>query len=243
MTSKPTLRDASSGQGVVSEGERRLPGAMSRPLSRGERVVDGWVNSIGLAAGVVGFAILIGAAAPRSGFALKASLVVYGGALVAMLGCSALYNAKCESRRRDLFRRLDHAAIFVMIAATYTPFLTMKIGGLWGMGLLVYMWAVAGAGVAMKLLWLQRFERLSVVLYLFLGWTIVVAIDPLFSSVSLPAIMLLVIGGVLYSVGVVFYLWERLAYQQAIWHGFVIAAAGCHYAAVVGEVALAGGST
>jgi hemolysin III len=160
-----------------------------------------------------------------------------------MLGCSALYNARCESPRGDLLRRLDHAAIFVMIAATYTPFLTIKIGGLWGMGLLVYMWVVAGAGVAMKLLWLQRFERFSVVLYLFLGWTIVVAIEPLFSSVSQPAIMLLVIGGVFYSVGVVFYLWERLAYQQAIWHGFVIAAAGCHYAAVFGEIALAGGST
>ena len=178
----PTLRDASSAQGVGSEGETRLPGAMPRPLIRGERVVDGWVNAIGLAAGVVGFAILIGAAAPESGFALKASLVVYGGALVAMLGCSALYNARCESPRRDPFRRLDHAAIFVMIAATYTPFLAIKIGGLWGMGLLVYVWAVAGAGVAMKLLWLRRFERFSVVLYLFLGWTIVVAIDPLFSS-------------------------------------------------------------
>lgn len=239
----PTLRHASSAQGVVSEGEARSLGAMSRPLSRGERVVDGWVNAIGFAAGAVSFAILIGAAAPESSFALRASLVVYGSALVAMLGCSALYNARCESARRDLFRRLDHAAIFVMIAATYTPFLAVKIGGLWGMGLLVYVWAVAGAGVAMKLLWLRRFERFSVVLYLFLGWTIVVAIDPLFSSVSLPAIMLLVIGGVLYSVGVVFYLWERLAYQQAIWHGFVIAAAGCHYAAVFGEIALAGGST
>jgi hemolysin III len=194
----PNLRNALSAHGVVSDGERRFPGAMSRPLSRGERVVDGWVNAIGLAAGVVGFAILIGAA-PQSGFALKASLVVYGGALVAMLGCSAHYNAKCESRRRDLFRRLDHAAIFVMIAATYTPFLVVRIDGFWGMGLLLYVWAVAGAGVAMKLLWLQRFERFSVVLYLFLGWTIVVAIDPLFSSVSLPAIMLLVIGGVLYS--------------------------------------------
>jgi hemolysin III len=239
----PTLRDASSAQGVVREGETTLPRAMSRPLSRGERVVDGWVNAIGLAAAVVGFAILIGAAAPESSFGLKLSLVVYGSALVVMLGCSALYNARCESPRRDLFRRLDHAAIFVMIAATYTPFLAVKIGGLWGMGLLVYVWAGAGAGVAMKLLWLGRFERFSVVLYLFLGWTIVVAIDPLFSSVSLPAIMLLVIGGVLYSVGVVFYLWEQLAYQQAIWHGFVIAAAGCHYAAVMGEIALADGST
>jgi len=85
----PTPRDASSVQGVVSEGETRLPRAMSRPLSRGERVVDGWVNAIGLAAGVIGFAILIGAAAPESGFALKSSLVVYGGALVAMLGCTA----------------------------------------------------------------------------------------------------------------------------------------------------------
>ena len=87
----------------------------------------------------------------------------------------------------------------------------------------------------------QRFERFSTALYLFLGWTIIVAIVPLFSAVSLPAIMLLAIGGLLYSIGVIFYLWEQLAYQQAIWHGLVIAAAGCHYAAIMGEIALAGG--
>jgi hemolysin III len=189
----------------------------------------------------VGFAILIVAAAPQSDFAVKSSLVVYGGALVAMLGCSALYNAHSGSSRKGLFRRLDHAAIFVMIAATYTPFLAVKIAGLWGMALLLYVWLVAGAGVAMKLLRLQRFERFSVVLYLFLGWTIVVAIEPLRSSVSPQAVILLAMGGVLYSIGVIFYLWERLAYQQAIWHGFVIAAAGCHYAAVMGEIALTGG--
>jgi hemolysin III len=92
----------------------------------------------------------------------------------------------------------------------------------------------------LKLIWVNCFARLSVVLYLFLGWTIVVAIEPLFASISLPAILLLIAGGVLYSVGVLFHLWERLTYQQPIWHGFVAAAAACHYAAVLGEIALPG---
>jgi hemolysin III len=110
----------------------------------------------------------------------------------------------------------------------------------WGRWLLLYVWSVAGVGVMLKLIWVNRFERLSVVLYLSLGWTILVAIDALFMATSLPAIALLAAGGILYSVGVVFYLWERLAYQQPIWHGCVVAAAASHYAAVLGEVALPG---
>jgi hemolysin III len=130
-----------------------------------------------------------------------------------------------------------------MIAGTYTPFLAMKIDGLWGHWLLVYVWAVAGAGVVLKLIWVNHFARLSVVLYLFLGWTIVIAIEPLLATVSPPAILLLVLGGVLYSIGVLFHLWERLPYQRAIWHGFVAAAAMCHYVAIMDQVVLPSGFT
>jgi hemolysin III len=106
--------------------------------------------------------------------------------------------------------------------------------------LLLYVWAVAGTGVMLKLIWVHRFPRFSVVLYLFLGWTIVVAFETLLASMSRLGLILLVMGGVLYSVGVLFHLWQRLPYQQPIWHGFVIAAAACHYAVVLGEVALPG---
>jgi hemolysin III len=215
----------------------------SRPLSRGERIADAWVHMLAIALGLVGVVVLMAAAIPRESLTLTVSLLVYSCGLLGMLICSALYNASTVPRRKDLLRRLDHAAIFVMIAGTYTPFLAMKIDGLWGHWLLVYVWAVAGAGVVLKLIWVNHFARLSVVLYLFLGWTIVIAIEPLLATVSPPAILLLVLGGVLYSIGVLFHLWERLPYQRAIWHGFVAAAAMCHYVAIIDQVVLPSGFT
>lgn len=179
-------------------------------------------------------------AIPRGSMPTTLSLLVYSLGLMAMLVCSALYNGVNDTPRRDFLRRLDHAAIFVMIAGSYTPFLVVKIDGPWNRWLLIYVWLVAGLGVGLKLMWPYRFERLSVLLYLFLGWTILVAIKPLYSTVSAMTIVLLVTGGVLYSVGVMFHLWERLPYQQPIWHGFVVAGVACHYAAVFREIALPG---
>lgn len=211
-----------------------------RSLSHGEQRVDLWVNGLAIAAGLAGVVALMAVAIPRENPSVIVSLFVYSFGLMAMLLCSALYNACGRSPRRNLLRRLDHAAIFVMIAGSYTPFLVVKLGGAWSLWLLIYVWAVSSLGVALKLIWPGRFERLSVVLYLFLGWTIVVVIEPLLSAVSPAAIALLAAGGCLYTVGVLFHLWERLPYQQAIWHGFVLAGATCHYTAIFGEIALPG---
>ena len=120
-----------------------------------------------------------------------------------------------------------------MIAGTYTPFAAIAIGGAWGTGLLVFVWTVAAAGVVLKLLHLERLETLSNAAYLLLGWTILVAIDRLIAAVSVPAFVLLVAGGVLYSVGILFYRRERLPYSRAVWHGFVLAAAACQYFAIL----------
>lgn len=218
-------------------GERK---SLPRPLTARERRVDLWVNGLSIAGGLVGVAALLAVAVPQGSARLTASLAVYSFGLLAMLICSALYNANHAPERRDWLRRFDHAAIFVMIAGSYTPFLTMKIGGATGIGLLIYVWLVAGLGVALKLLWVNRFERLSVLLYLFLGWTIIAALESLTAAVSAATVALLAAGGVLYSLGVVFHLWERLPYQQPVWHGFVAAAAACHYAAIFTEIALPG---
>jgi hemolysin III len=216
---------------------------MYRPLSRGERIADAWVHKLATASGVVGVIVLMAAAVPQESLTLTVSLLVYSCGLLAMLICSALYNASRSPKHHDLLRRFDHAAIFVMIAGTYTPFLAVKIDGPWSQWLLVYVWIVAGMGVVLKLKWVNHFARPSVVLYLFLGWTIIVAIEPLLASVSPPAILLLVIGGVLYSIGFLFHLWERLPYRRAIWHGFVAAAAVCHCVAIMGEVVQPGSFT
>jgi hemolysin III len=124
-----------------------------------------------------------------------------------------------------------------MIPGTYTPFAVIAIGGAWGTGLLVFVWTVAAAGVVLKLLHLERLETLSIAAYLLLGWTILVAIDHLVAAVSAPAFVLLVAGGVVYSVGVLFYRWDRLPYSRAIWHAFVLTAAACQYFAIFDVVA------
>ncbi len=213
--------------------------AAPRECSRAELLADAVVHLLGL-----GFAlaacitlavfVILSPDLPRG-----LSLGIYGFGLLAMLACSALYNLTTQARLKALFRRFDHAAIFVMIAGTYTPFSLIVIGGGWGVALLGFVWSVALTGVFLKLRYPLRFEKLSVAAYLLLGWVIVAAFDPLVSGASLAALILLVVGGALYSLGVIFHLWERLPYQNAIWHVFVLAAAACHYAAILMDVAIA----
>ncbi|MGE5768324.1 MAG: PAQR family membrane homeostasis protein TrhA [Bacteroidota bacterium] len=207
--------------------------------SRPERLADGIIHVLGVVFALAACISLAFALLPSRDALLWLALGLYGAGLLAMLGCSALYNLCGPGRWKGVLRRLDHAAIFVMIAGTYTPFTLIALGGAWGYGLLAFVWTVALCGVALKLFWPRRFDRLSVAAYLLLGWSIVVAIDPLFAAVSTVGLALLGAGGLLYTLGVVFHLWRRLPYQNAIWHAFVLAAAACHFSAVLGEVALA----
>ena len=194
--------------------------------------LDAAVHVLGLILGLAGCVLLALVVAPGAAPSVVVSLAVYGAGLLAMLGCSAIYNIGRHARS-TLWRRLDHAAIFVMIAATYTPFAVIAIGGAWGTGLLIFVWTVAAAGAVLKLLRPERIERLSLAAYLALGWTILIAIDRLIAAVPLPALILLMAGGALYSTGVLFYLWQRLPYHRAIWHGFVLTAAACQYVAIL----------
>jgi hemolysin III len=198
----------------------------------GEIVADRCLHWAGLAAGPAAIAALIWAAAQRD-LALMISIVIYGAGLLAMLGCSALYHLSGTPGRKALFRRLDHAAIFLLIAATYTPFTLHTIGGNWGLGLFAFVWTVAAAGIVLKLLRPGMLEGFFVAVYLLLGWSVLAALDPLLSAASRETVILLVAGGLLYTAGVLFHLWDRLPYQNAIWHAFVLAGAACHYAAVV----------
>lgn len=207
--------------------------------TRPERAADAAVHVLGLVFGLAACASLAIAVLPSRDALLWLALGLYGAGLLAMLACSALYNLAPPGPWKAVFRRLDHAAIFVMIAGTYTPFALIAIGGAWGLGLLAFVWSVALCGVLVKLFWPRRLERLSVAAYLLLGWSIVVALDPLLGAVSAAGLLLLGIGGLLYSLGVVFHLWHRLPYQNAIWHALVLAAAACHFSAVLGEVAFA----
>ena len=206
--------------------------------SRAEKISDYCVHAIGVTSGLIGVAVLAVLAMQRGTPIVTAGLAIYGCALLAMLCCSALYNIVHHRSWKAWLRRIDHAVIFVMIAGSYTPFALVKIGGTWGTALLAIVWATATVGAALKLLAPKRLERLSTALYLVLGWTILIALKPLFESVSIPAIALLGIGGVLYTVGAGFYAWKRLPYHNTIWHVLVLCGAATHYAAVLHDVAL-----
>ena len=202
-----------------------------------ERIADAVIHVIGVTLAPAAAVVLLATALPRADLPLLIGLAVYAIGLVAMLTCSALYNLTDEPSRKRFYRRLDHAAIFLMIAATYTPFTLISLGGAWGAGILAFVWTVAAAGMAIKLLGIPCPDALLTATYLLLGWTIIVAFEPLMQALSSPGLTLLVAGGVLYTVGTVFHHWRSLPFQNAIWHAFVVVAAGCHYLAVLHEVA------
>lgn len=204
--------------------------------SKSERIVDTCIHVAGISLSVaVTVGLMLVAAVQLSALDI-AGLGVYCLGMVGMFVSSACYNMVSHHTWKEFFRRLDHAAIFVMIAGSYTPFTLLKIGGAAGYGLLATVWAIAIAGVILKLRFPRRLERISIALYLIQGWAIVVALDPLMASLSTRALTLLVLGGCLYTVGVVFHLWERLKFHNAIWHGFVLVAAACHFGAVCDAV-------
>ncbi|KAB2914766.1 MAG: hemolysin III family protein [Hyphomicrobiaceae bacterium] len=206
------------------------------PRTTGERTADNIIHMVGVAAGAVAVIVMLVLAVRHLPAASTASLAVYGAGMLAMFGCSAAYHMAPVTKWKGFLQRLDHAAIFVKIAGTYTPFAAVKIGGIGGFGLLGSVWAVALLGAAGKLLLASTWDRLAIPLYLILGWVGVVMFRPLAASVTPVALILLAIGGVLYSVGVIFHVWRTLPYQNAVWHGFVLAGTGCHFGAVTSAV-------
>lgn len=203
-----------------------------------ERVVDGVVHVLGVVASIIGIAVLMAFAIARLDALGIVSVVAYALGLAAMIGFSAAYHLTPQPKWKEWLRRLDHSSIFVMIAGSYTPFALVKIGGAWGYGLFGVVWGVAVVGVTLKLCFPRRWERLSLALYLVQGWTMVAAIGPLIEAVETNVLVLLGVGGVLYTAGVGFHLWDRLPFNNAVWHVFVLAAAVCHYMAVLDSVAL-----
>jgi hemolysin III len=207
-----------------------------REFAARELAADRVIHLLGIALGITGAIAIVVVAAVMRRLDELPPILIYAAGLLAMLGCSAAYNMFRTSRWRDWLRRFDHAAIFAMIAGTYTPFTLLGLKGAWSISLTAVIWAVAAIGIAIKLLKPQRIETVSIGLYLALGWIGVVAAGPFMAAFDPVTLSLLAAGGILYSSGVVFHLWHRLPYQNAIWHGFVLAAAAVHYAAVVGVV-------
>lgn len=201
------------------------------------RRADLIVHIAGLGLALFGGGVALGLAVSKGMLGLVAAVSIYAVGLIAMLAFSLSYNF-AKPTIQPILRRLDHAGIFLMIAASYTPFTTFALEGTWAWGMTAAVWTLAILGMAGKLFLPGLGKAIWVFLYLALGWLVVFAIKPMAQGVPPAAMWLLAAGGLAYTVGVIFYASKRLKFRRAIWHGHVLAGAGLHYAAVLVGVVL-----
>ncbi len=210
----------------------------ARAISRNEYLADLTVHGAGITFGVIGAAVIIVLASLQGRATPIVTVSIYSFGLIAMLTCSAIYNIFQPGTRTSWLRRLDHAAIFVMIAGSCTPFALQGPEG-WRILELVVLWTVALSAAGIKLFLPGRFERAMIWMYLALGWGGAAILAQQIAELPVGAAVMLALGGVLYSVGVIFHQWDSLKFSNAVWHVFVLAAAICHYGAIMGGVVYA----
>lgn len=201
-----------------------------------EELANVITHGVGVVLSVAGLALLVTFAAMRGDAWQVVSAAVFGTTLVLLYTFSTLYHACRDAGIKRLLRKLDHAGIFLLIAGTYTPFLLVSLRGPWGWSLLGVVWGLGLVGVALKFWLTGRFSVLSTLIYIGMGWLVLIVLRPLLEVVPPGGFRLLLAGGFCYTGGVVFYLWKRLPYHHAVWHLFVLAGSACHWAAVFGYV-------
>ncbi|MES9898137.1 MAG: hemolysin III family protein [Sedimenticola sp.] len=201
--------------------------------SPGEEIAHTITHGLGALLSIAGLAILVAFSALYGDAWHITSCSIYGVTLILLYTASTLYHGIPLPKAKQILRQIDHAAIFILIAGTYTPFTLVNLRGPWGWTLFGLVWAIAIAGVVLELVTKQRYRRLSIGLYLGLGWLVVIAIEPMLSTVATGGLVLLLIGGLCYSLGVIFYVWKSLAYHHAVWHLFVLAGSTFHFFAVL----------
>jgi len=208
-------------------------GAIRWNYDRTELIADGVVHGVGILAGVVAATVLIVLTAIYATALDIVAVSIYVAGLLSMLVLSATYNLWPVSPTKWVLRRFDHSAIYMLIAATYTPFIMELKDSVFAIAVLIGVWCVAIFGIVLKLGWPGRFDRLAVGLYLALGWSGLMLYDAVVAALPNVALWLVLAGGALYSLGVIFHAWQRLRFQNVIWHCFVLLGAACHYTAVL----------
>lgn len=198
-----------------------------------EEVASSVTHGIGIVLAIAGLAVLTAYAARYGDAWHVTACAVFGAALIICFTTSTLYHSIQIERAKQVLRTFDHAAIFLLIAGTYTPFMLVNLRGPWGWSLLAAIWTLALAGIVLRLVLRGRLHGLVVGLYLVMGWLVVVAAKPLLENVAAGGLLLLAGGGLAYTAGVAFYKWRRLPYNHAIWHGFVLLGGALHYFAVL----------
>ncbi len=201
------------------------------------RRADLIVHIVGLALALFGGGVALGISVSHGLIGKVAAISIYAFGMVAMLSFSMAYNFAAE-KFQPFLRRLDHAGIFLMIAASYTPFTTQALTGNWAIAMTSIVWTIAGLGIFGKVFLPGIGKFVWVLMYLGLGWLAIVAIKPMAAGLNLPSTVFLALGGLVYTIGVIFYMSKKLKFRRAIWHGHVIAAATMHYIAILTGIVL-----
>ncbi|MGJ7469694.1 PAQR family membrane homeostasis protein TrhA [Kosakonia cowanii] len=205
-----------------------------------EEIANSISHGIGLVFGIVGLVLLLGQAVDTHANTLAiTSYALYGGSMILLFLASTLYHAIPHPRAKIWLKKFDHCAIYLLIAGTYTPFLLVGLDSPLARGLMVVIWGLALLGILFKLTIAHRFKVLSLVTYLAMGWLSLVVIYQLATRLSPGGVTLLAVGGLIYSLGVIFYVCKRIPYNHAIWHGFVLGGSVCHFLAIylyVGQI-------
>jgi hemolysin III len=195
----------------------------------GEEIANSITHGIGAGLSAVGLIVLVVLATSYGDVWRIVSFSIYGATLIILYLASTLYHSFRNKRVKKIFKILDHSTIFLLIAGTYTPFLLISLRGVWGWILFGVIWGLAVSGIVFKALFINRFRKLSVLIYILMGWLCVVAIKQMVVRIPLGGLIGLTAGGVLYTTGVIFYAWRKLKFSHAIWHLFVLSGSICHY--------------
>ena len=209
------------------------PTAVLPQYSLREDIASSVLHGIGMVLAIAGLAVLVAFAARYGDAWHIISSATFGTALIVCFTTSTLYHGIRAQYARPLLRTLDHVAIFLLIAGTYTPFTLVSLKGPWGWSLFGVIWTLAIVGIALRLVLNGRAHKTMVMIYLAMGWAVIVAVKPMLRQIAPGGLALLAAGGIAYSVGVIFYKWRKLPYNHAIWHVFVMAGAALHFFAVL----------
>jgi hemolysin III len=200
--------------------------------SRGEELANCLTHGLGALLSIIGVAALIGVASAQGDSDRLYSAWIYGGAVVTFYCCSTVYHSVKKPYIRYIFRILDHVGIYLMIAGSYTPFALVTLRGTWGMLLFCTVWGLGTIGAIMKVFTVHRFKYMGPFLYIGLGWIALLVLKPLVAALAVAGLWLFFLGGAAYTIGVIFYLWDSLPFNHAIWHLFVLTGSACHFWAI-----------
>ena len=204
-----------------------------KPYSLPEEIASSVTHGVGFLFAVAALSVMVVFAALRGNAWHVVSCSIYGATLVLLFAASTLYHSFPWPRVKAVFKVIDHSAIYLLIAGTYTPFLLVPLRGPWGWSLFGVVWGLALAGVVFKIFFAGRFKLLSTIIYIGMGWIVIIAIRPLWVNLALGGLLWLVAGGLFYTGGAVVYLQRRIPFNHAIWHGFVLAGSLCHFVSVM----------